>query len=102
MIAQNCFGKLEPRIGKYFIQKSNNKSKNNKRLDNIWPLIYFALSLIFLFSDILKMNIKNEFYESSNNYEKGRMNYEKNKLHKRKDVIRCRLVAERDYYVDNS
>ena len=48
------------------------------------------------------MNIKNEFYESSNNYEKRRMNYEKNKLHKRKDVIRCRLVAERDYYVDNS
>ena len=48
------------------------------------------------------MNIKNEFYESSNNYEKGRMNYEKNKLHKKKDVIRCRLVTERDYYVDNS
>ncbi len=35
MIAQNCFGKLEPWIGKYFIQKSNNRSKNNKRLDNI-------------------------------------------------------------------
>lgn len=30
------------------------------------------------------------------------MNYEKNKLYKRKDVVRCRLVAERDYYVDNS
>ena len=38
-----------------------------------WPLIYFALSLIFLFSDILKMNIKNEFYESSNNYENRRL-----------------------------
>ena len=23
MIARNCFGKLEPRIGKYFIQKSS-------------------------------------------------------------------------------
>lgn len=48
------------------------------------------------------MNIKNEFYESSNNYEKGRMNYEKNKLYKRKDVIGYRLVAGRDYYVDES
>lgn len=46
------------------------------------------------------MNIKNEFYKSSNNYEKRRTNYEKNKLHKRKDVIRCRLVAERDYHVN--
>ena len=77
----------------------DNRSKNKKRLDNIWPLLF---CYIFLFSDILKMNIKNEFYESSNNYEKGRMNYEKNKLHKRKDVVRRRLVAERDYYVDNS
>lgn len=48
------------------------------------------------------MNIKNEFYKSSNNYEKRRMNYEKNKLHKRKDVIGYRLVAGRDYYVDES
>ena len=30
------------------------------------------------------------------------MNYEKNKLHKRKDVIGYRLVAGRDYYVDES
>ena len=72
MIAQNCFGKLEPWIGKYFIQKSNNRSKNNKRLDNIWPLIYFALFLIFLFSDILNMNIKNGFSKNPNIYEKWR------------------------------
>ena len=48
------------------------------------------------------MDIKNELYESSNNYEKRRMNYEKNKLYKRKDVIGYRLVAGRDYYVDES
>ena len=48
------------------------------------------------------MNIKNGFSKNPNIYEKWRMNYEKNKLHKKKDVIRCRLVAERDYYVDNS
>ena len=79
----------------------DNRSKNKKRLDNIWPLIYFALSLIFLFSDILNMNLK-RVYKNSNIYEKGRMNYEKNKLYKRKDVIGYRLVAGRDYYVDNS
>ena len=57
---------------------------------------------IFLFSDILNMNIKNGFSKNPNIYEKWRINYEKNKLHKKKDVIRCRLVTERDYYVDNS
>ena len=47
------------------------------------------------------MNLK-RVYKNSNIYEKGRMNYEKNKLYKRKDVIGYRLVAGRDYYVDNS
>ena len=47
------------------------------------------------------MNLK-RVHKNSNNYEKGRMNYEKNKLYKRKDVIGYRLVAGRDYYVDES
>ena len=38
-----------------------------------WPLIYFVLSLIFLFSDILNMNLK-RVHKNSNIYEKRRKN----------------------------
>lgn len=35
MITRNCFGKLEPRIGKYFIQKSS-KSKYEIMKNEPW------------------------------------------------------------------
>lgn len=49
MIAQNCFGKLEPWIGKYFIQKSNNRSKNNKRSGEYFLAAYLFCSFLNIF-----------------------------------------------------